>query len=145
MGPTPTPHKSPHIPHIGPMWGPHGTHLGPTWAAPPGSQMGPRDKTHVGPTWAAHMGPIWVPHGRAGWVKCMYTNENCLSNKKTELQARIKEYQPHIIGLTEVWIKEQFSIEGYHPAIHKHRANDRIGGVFYFLCKTIFRFRNVMI
>ena len=61
-------------------------------------------------------------------LKCMYTNANCLSNKKTELQARIRDSQPHLIGITEVWEKEQICIDGYHPAIHKHRKDDRIGG-----------------
>ena len=61
-------------------------------------------------------------------LRCLYTNANSLGNKHTELRARIQDYQPHIVGITEVWTKEQFSIEGYHPAIHKHRANDQAGG-----------------
>ena len=58
----------------------------------------------------------------------MYTNANCISNKKTELQARIQEKLPHIIGVTEVWAKDQFYIDGYHPAVHKHRADNQVGG-----------------
>ena len=61
-------------------------------------------------------------------LRCLYTNANSLGNKHTELRARIQDYQPHIVGITEVWTKEQFSIEGYHPAIHKHRAKDQAGG-----------------
>ena len=69
-------------------------------------------------------------------LKRMYTNANCLNNKKTELQARIHEHKPHIIGITEVWAKDQFSIEGYHLAIHKHRADGQIGGGVLILVKS---------
>ena len=35
-------------------------------------------------------------------IHCMYTNADQLSNKITELELRVQEHLPHIIGITEV-------------------------------------------
>ena len=54
-------------------------------------------------------------------LQCMYTNLDCLNNKKPELLSRISELNPDVIGLTEVdpkhssWslMPQDLSIEGY--------------------------------
>ena len=58
----------------------------------------------------------------------MYTNANCLSNKHSELKGRIDLVRPDIIGITEVWQKEEFTIQGYHQAFRKDRGAKQVGG-----------------
>ena len=59
----------------------------------------------------------------------MYTNANCLSNKYSELRGRLEAIKPDIVGITEVWDRENFMIQGYHAPVHKHRANRAGRGV----------------
>ena len=40
----------------------------------------------------------------------------------------IEEMKPDIIGLTEVWMKEHYSIKGFHPAFRHDREESRKGG-----------------
>ena len=58
----------------------------------------------------------------------MYTNANSLGNKHDELRCRVKEHKPDVIGLTEVWQKETFVLDGYHPPFRKDRPDGQIGG-----------------
>lgn len=54
-------------------------------------------------------------------VKCFYTNVDSLSNKKNELKILVKDFAPHVFGLTEIYPKRtrfpvtdaQFCIDGY--------------------------------
>ena len=61
-------------------------------------------------------------------LTCMYTNANSLGNKYDEFRCRVSELNPDIIGITEVWQKDKFSIRGYHPAFRKDRPEKQIGG-----------------
>ena len=68
----------------------------------------------------------------------MYTNANSLGNKRDELQCRIDQQKPDVIGITEVWQKELFPLDGYHPAFRKDRAEDEVGGgVLLFVWDTM--------
>ena len=58
----------------------------------------------------------------------MYTNANSLSNKHYELQGRIHEVNPDVIGITEIWQMGNYCIQGYHPGIRHDRDNNRKGG-----------------
>ena len=62
-------------------------------------------------------------------LSCIYSNVSSLLNKRDELQGLIDEKKPDIIGLTEVWMKEQYSIKGYHPAFRHDRKEQKGGGV----------------
>ena len=62
-------------------------------------------------------------------VRCLYTNANCLSNKHSELQGRIDSVKPDIIGITEVWEKEEYVVQGYHQACRKYRPLNELRGV----------------
>lgn len=68
-------------------------------------------------------------------VRCLYTNANCLSNKHSELQGRIDLVKPDIIGITEVWEKEEYALEGYHQAFRKDRPASKLGGGVMLLVK----------
>ena len=35
-------------------------------------------------------------------LRCFYTNTDTLKNKLTEFKTRLKQFKPHIIGVTEV-------------------------------------------
>ena len=69
---------------------------------------------------------------------CMYSNVKSLRNKQDELRCRIKQLKPDIIGLTEVWQKEAFALEGYHPALRKDRLENQVGGGVMLLVKDSF-------
>ena len=45
-----------------------------------------------------------------------------------EFLVRLKVDMPDVVGVTEVWMKESFCIEGYHPAIRYDRPEDKRGG-----------------
>lgn len=68
-------------------------------------------------------------------LKCLYTNANSLSNKRSELQGRINQHDPDIIGITEVWEKTEYVLQGYHKAFRKDRAEGRVGGGVMLLVK----------
>ena len=40
------------------------------------------------------------------YLSGMHTNANNLQNKINELRGRIDKFKPHIVGITEVWMKE---------------------------------------
>ena len=58
---------------------------------------------------------------RKCYLSCLYSNVNSLKNKRNELEAMIDEKRPGIIGLTEVWMKEHYSLPGYHLAFRHDR------------------------
>lgn len=58
----------------------------------------------------------------------MYTNACSISNKKHEFYQYVDKFKPHIIGITEVWDKNDFGLDGYHPPIRKDRPADTKGG-----------------
>lgn len=58
----------------------------------------------------------------------MYTNACSIGNKKHELNRYIDLIKPDIIGITEVWDKSTFVLNGYQPAIRKDRPDNIIGG-----------------
>ena len=58
----------------------------------------------------------------------MYTNANSLKNKLSELRLRIDEGKPDVIGITEVWTKDEIVLQGYHPAYRYDREEDQKGG-----------------
>ena len=68
-------------------------------------------------------------------LTCFYTNANSLKNKRSELEGKINETRPDIIGVTEVWMKEAYVIQGYHPPIRHDRAEDHKGGGVLILVK----------
>ena len=47
------------------------------------------------------------------------------------------EKKPGIIGLTEVWIKERYNIQGYHPVFRRDRPEDKKGGVMLFVHENL--------
>ena len=57
----------------------------------------------------------------------MHVYECCLSNKYAELRGKLDTVKPDILGITEVWDKESFVVQGYHPPFRKDRLN-RVGG-----------------
>ena len=59
---------------------------------------------------------------------CLYSNVNSLKNKIDEFECVVTEEEPDIIGLTETWMKEAYSIKGYHPVIRHDRDRDQKGG-----------------
>ena len=58
----------------------------------------------------------------------MYTNANSLGNKQDEMKCRVQQDDVDIIGLTEIWQKEVFAIQGYHPAFRRDRPENQVGG-----------------
>ena len=78
-------------------------------------------------------------NNRAG-LKCMYTNLDSYNNKRSELLARIAQYQPDVIGLTEImpkhatWklLKEDMTIQGYTAYV-----NFEHGGVLLYIRNEI--------
>ena len=64
----------------------------------------------------------------ASFITFWYTNANNLCNKMDEFQGRVAIDKPDVIGVTEVWMKETFNINGYHPAIRQDRAEEKRGG-----------------
>ena len=61
-------------------------------------------------------------------LTCLYTNANSLKNKRNELQGKIDRLKPDVVGITEVWMKETYILQGYHPAIRKDRPDGVSGG-----------------
>ena len=60
-----------------------------------------------------------------GGLKCLYTNIDCISNKWTELEALIYLQQPDIVGITEVFPKNQdeinlsaYTLEGFQQFVN---------------------------
>ena len=73
-----------------------------------------------------------------GSLSCLYSNVNSLKNKIEEFECLVAEEEPDVIGLTEVWMKEVYSIKGYHPVIRHDRADDQKGGgVMLFIRETL--------
>ena len=46
-----------------------------------------------------------VFNGEEDSLRCLYTNADQLKNKMDEMETRIREYRPHIVGITEVKAK----------------------------------------
>ena len=69
-----------------------------------------------------------MSNGASNLLKFWYTNANNLRNKLDEFQGRVNIDKPDVIGVTEVWMKDEFSIDGYHPAIRYDRHEDKRGG-----------------
>lgn len=67
-------------------------------------------------------------HGNREMLSCFYTNANSLMNKRNELQGKIDTKKPDLIGITEVWMKETYMLQGYHPAFRKDRPDGHQGG-----------------
>ena len=61
-------------------------------------------------------------------MKCWYTNACSLRNKLDEFRARVKSEQPHVVAVTEVWMKEDVVLDGYHQAVRHDRESGRKGG-----------------
>ena len=61
-------------------------------------------------------------------LSCLYSNVSSLKNKIDEFESIIAEREPDVIGLTEVWMKEAYSIKGYHPVFRHDRDVDQKGG-----------------
>ena len=70
------------------------------------------------------------------YLTCLYTNANNLNNKINELQGKIDELKPDIVGITEVWMKEKFIVQGYHPAFRHDREDRKKGGGVLLLVKN---------
>ena len=49
-------------------------------------------------------------------------------NKRSELLGKVDSIKPDLIGISEVWMKECFMLQGYHPAFRKDRAEGHQGG-----------------
>ena len=61
-------------------------------------------------------------------LSCFYTNANSLRNKKDEFLNRLDKKRPDIVGVTEVWQKEDVHIQGYQVAASKTRPEGARGG-----------------
>ena len=82
-------------------------------------------------------------------LQCMYTNLDCLNNKKSEFILRVAEINPDIVGLTEVnpkhgkWslMPQDLNIEGY-----THYSNLEGRGVVLYvkdsLCSSEIQLKN---
>ena len=62
-----------------------------------------------------------------------YTDACNLRNKLDEFEGRLKIDRPDVIGITEVWMKEELKLDGYHPAICYSRQDRKGGGVLLFI------------
>ena len=62
-------------------------------------------------------------------MKVMYTNANCLSDKHSELRGRIDIVRLDVIGITEIWQKEEFELKGYQQVRKDRMVGQRGGGV----------------
>ena len=74
------------------------------------------------------MYPISKNQSKVRNIKCLYTNANSLGNKRSELQGITIQHAPDVIGITEVWEKTEFALQGYHNAFRKDRAEGKVGG-----------------
>ena len=55
-----------------------------------------------------------------------------------EFRVNVKRTKPHVIAVAEVWMKEEFAIEGYHSAVrHDREENRKGGGVLIFVAESI--------
>ena len=72
-------------------------------------------------------------------LSCLYTNANSLKNKKHEFLNRIDKTKPDIIGVTEVWQKDDISVPGYQVAADKIRPGGVRGGGVLLLMKDHLR------
>ena len=91
-------------------------------------RTGREGKKHIrsfGEKWSPESSKKQSKTQKANQLSCMYTNANNLSNKRSELLVRIDEIKPDIIGITEVWQKEDIVIPGYHQAMRKDRKSKR--------------------
>ena len=77
-------------------------------------------------------------------MTCLYTNANSLRNKHSEFRGKVDEINPDVIGVTEVWQKEDLIVHGYHFPLCKKRKEDHKGGGVMLLVKTVSRYKNVM-
>lgn len=69
-----------------------------------------------------------------GKLKCWYTNASSLSNKLDEFHACIDKEQPHIVAVTEIWMKDELVLNGYHQALrHDRQETVKGGGVVLFV------------
>ena len=57
---------------------------------------------------------------------CFYTNANSMRNKQNELLGRVEKLHPDM-GVTEVWMKEDDMLPGYHVPFRFDRAQDNKG------------------
>ena len=69
--------------------------------------------------------------------RCVCLNARSIVNKKNELNIMEEDIDPHIIGITEIWVKTDITgLTGY-VIFRRDRIGRRGGGVFYML-KNIF-------
>ena len=56
-----------------------------------------------------------------------------------EFEGLVEEKNPDIIGLSEVWLKDQYMLKGYHPVLRHDRAADKKGGGVMLFVKDCFQ------
>ena len=73
-------------------------------------------------------------------LKCLYTNIDCISNKWTELEALIYLQKPDIVGITEVFSKNQdtvnlsaYVLEGFQQIVNPRFCEKSNRGVIIFV------------
>ena len=74
-------------------------------------------------------------------IKGVCLNARSIINKKTELNIRVDDIEPHIIGITESWANNditdaELGLEGY-VMFRKDRMGRRGGGVLLYIKETI--------
>ena len=74
-------------------------------------------------------------------IKCVCLNARSILNKKNELDIKVDEIKPHIIGITESWANNditdaELGLEGY-VMFRKDRMGRRGGGVLLYIKETI--------
>jgi len=77
--------------------------------------------------------PSYHCHNNRSGLKCMYPNLDSYNNKRSELLTRIAQYQPDVIGLTEIMPKhtnwkllmEDMTIQGYTAYVNFKIWRDR--------------------
>ena len=75
-------------------------------------------------------------------MTCLYTNANSLRKKHSEFRGKVDEINPDVIGVTEVWQKEDLIVPGYHSPLCKKRKDHKGGGVML-LVKDSFRIQEL--
>ena len=74
-------------------------------------------------------------------IKCVCLNASSIINKKNELNIRVDDIKPHIIGITESWAHNdityaELGLEGY-VMFRKDRIGKKGGGVLLYTKDTI--------
>ena len=83
---------------------------------------------------------IIIINGYSCWtpvlVFCDTLHEMLQQDKINDLQGKIDELKPEIVGISEVWMKEDFIVQVYYPAFRRDREERKKGGGVLLLVKN---------